>query len=101
MAKKKKGQRADGLIEIARKMPDGKTRHFYGHSRAECEDKYQRAELWACPCIAAQSFRAISIQQRIASKLTLYNLDRVWYNKRVKCGDMDRMLLHQKFISSH
>ena len=28
MAKKKKGQRADGLIEIARKMPDGKTRHF-------------------------------------------------------------------------
>lgn len=66
MAKKKKGQRADGLIEIARKMPDGKTRHFYGHSRAECEDKYQRAELWACPCIAAQSFRAISIQQRIA-----------------------------------
>ena len=43
MAKKKKGQRADGLIEIARKMPDGKTRHFYGHSRAECEDKYRRA----------------------------------------------------------
>ena len=43
MAKKKKGQRADGLIEIARKMPDGKTRHFYGHSRAACEDKYRRA----------------------------------------------------------
>ena len=50
--------------------------------------------------LAAQSFRAISIQQRIASKLTLYNLDRVWYNKGTKCGDMDRMLLHQKFISS-
>lgn len=43
MAKKKKGQRADGLIEIARKMPDGKTRHFYGHSRAEREDKYRLA----------------------------------------------------------
>ena len=50
---------------------------------------------------AAQSFRAISIQQRIASKLTLYNPARVWYNKGTKCGDMDRMLLHQKFISSH
>ena len=43
MPKRKKGQRADGLIEIARKMPDGKVRHFYGHSRAECEDKYRRA----------------------------------------------------------
>lgn len=43
MAKKKKGQRADGLIEIARKMPDGKTRHFYGHSRAEAEGKYRDA----------------------------------------------------------
>ena len=42
MPKKKKGQRADGLIEIARKMPSGKVRHFYGHSRAECEDKYRR-----------------------------------------------------------
>ena len=30
--------------------------------------------------LAAQSFRAISIQQRIASKLTLYNLDRVWFD---------------------
>lgn len=43
MAKKKKGQRADGLIEIARKMPDGRTRHFYGHSRAEAEGKYRNA----------------------------------------------------------
>lgn len=43
MAKKKKGQRADGLIEIARKMPSGKTRHFYGHSRAEAEGKYREA----------------------------------------------------------
>ena len=44
MAKKKKGQRAAGLIEIARKMPDGKTRHFYGHSRAECEDKSRHSD---------------------------------------------------------
>ncbi|OUN38619.1 hypothetical protein B5G28_08480 [Faecalibacterium sp. An77] len=43
MAKKKKGQRADGLIEIARKMPDGKVRHFYGHSRVEAEGKYREA----------------------------------------------------------
>lgn len=43
MPKKKKGQRADGLIEIARKMPNGKSRHFYGHSRAECEAKYRDA----------------------------------------------------------
>lgn len=41
MAKKKKGQRADGLIEIARKMPSGKVQHFYGHSRAEAEGKYR------------------------------------------------------------
>ena len=50
MPKKKKGQRADGLIEIARKMPSGKVRHFYGHSRAECEDKYRRALV----CFSAQ-----------------------------------------------
>lgn len=43
MPKKKKGQRSDGLIEMARKMPDGRTRHFYGHSRAECERKYREA----------------------------------------------------------
>lgn len=43
MAKKKKGQRADGLIEVARRMPDGRTRHFYGHSRAEAEGKYRDA----------------------------------------------------------
>ena len=48
--KKKKGQRADGLIEIARKMPSGKVRHFYGHSRAECEDKYRQALV----CFSAQ-----------------------------------------------
>lgn len=45
MPKKKKGQRADGLIEIARKMPDGKTKHFYGHSRGECEEKFRQALL--------------------------------------------------------
>ena len=43
MAKKKKGQRADGYIEIGRTMPDGKVRHFYGSSRTECEAKYREA----------------------------------------------------------
>ena len=35
--------RKDGLFEIARKMPDGKTRHFYGKSEADCEAKYRAA----------------------------------------------------------
>ena len=43
MARKKKGQRADGLIEVTHTMPDGKRRHFYGASRAEAEAKYQEA----------------------------------------------------------
>lgn len=44
--------------------------------------------------LAAQSFRAISIQQRIARKLTLDDLDRVWYNKGTKCDDIFRVSLH-------
>lgn len=40
-------------------------------------------------------------QQRIASKLTLYNLARVWYNKGTKCDDVGWMSLHQSFILSH
>ena len=58
MAKKKKGQRAAGLIEIARKMPDGKTRHFYGHSRAECEDKSRHSDYVINPheCLKIQVF---------------------------------------------
>ena len=43
MAKRKKGQRADGLFEIGRTMPDGKVRHFYGTSRQDCEEKYRQA----------------------------------------------------------
>lgn len=44
MAKaKKKGQRADGRIEIKRRMPDGTYRHFYGTSRAKCDAQYQAA----------------------------------------------------------
>lgn len=39
MVKKKKGQRADGRVEIKRKMPDGSVKHFYGASRAEAEEK--------------------------------------------------------------
>ena len=42
MAKKKKGQRADGRVEIKRKMPDGSVKHFYGASRAEAEEKYRQ-----------------------------------------------------------
>ena len=34
-------------------------------------------------------------------KLSLYSEVQMWYNKGTKCGDMDRMLLHQKFILSH
>lgn len=41
--KKAKKPRKDGLFEIARKMPDGKTRHFYGKSEADCEAKYRAA----------------------------------------------------------
>ena len=41
MAKKKR--RADGRMEIKRKMPDGKVRHFLGQTAKECEDKYRQA----------------------------------------------------------
>ena len=41
MAKKKR--RADGRMEIKRKMPDGKFRHFLGRTAAECEKKYRDA----------------------------------------------------------
>ena len=41
--KKAKKPRKDGLFEIARKMPDGKTRHFYGKSEEDCEAKYRAA----------------------------------------------------------
>ena len=63
MAKKKKGQRADGLIEIARKMPDGKTRHFYGHSRAECEDKSRHSDCIINPhgCLKNQVFMRVFV----------------------------------------
>lgn len=41
MARKKR--RADGRMEIKRKMPDGKVRHFLGQTAKECEDKYRQA----------------------------------------------------------
>lgn len=41
MAKKKR--RADGRMEIKRKMPDGSVRHFLGRTAAECEKKYRDA----------------------------------------------------------
>lgn len=40
MAKKKKGQREDGLYQCKRKMPDGKYKVFYGHTKTEAEAKY-------------------------------------------------------------
>lgn len=43
MPKNKKGQRADGLFQVKRKMPDGKAKVFYGHSRTEAEAKYRDA----------------------------------------------------------
>lgn len=39
----KKKRRADGRMEIKRKMPDGKVRHFLGRTAAECEKKYREA----------------------------------------------------------
>lgn len=39
----KKKRRADGRMEIKRKMPDGSVRHFLGRTAAECEKKYRDA----------------------------------------------------------
>ena len=39
----KKKRRTDGRMEIKRKMPDGKVRHFLGQTAKECEDKYRQA----------------------------------------------------------
>lgn len=39
----KKKRRSDGRMEIKRKMPDGKTRHFMGQTAKECEEKYRQA----------------------------------------------------------
>lgn len=43
MPKKKKYQRADGRFQLRRKMPDGTSRVFYGHSKSEAEAKYREA----------------------------------------------------------
>ena len=40
MARKK--ARADGLVEIKRRI-DGRDRHFYGRTRREAEEKYKAA----------------------------------------------------------
>lgn len=39
----KKKRRSDGRMEIKRKMPDGKLRHFMGQTAKECEEKYRQA----------------------------------------------------------
>lgn len=36
--------RADGRVEMVKVMPNGKRRHFYGHSDAEVESKYEVAK---------------------------------------------------------
>lgn len=78
MAKKKKGQRADGLVEVTHTMPDGRRRHFYGDSRAECEAKYQE-ELQQM---------AISAQQEAAGPLFETVAGEWWeaYQKKIKPG---------------
>lgn len=43
MAKKKKGQRANGLCQCKRKMPDGTYKVFYGESFTAAEGKYRVA----------------------------------------------------------
>lgn len=43
MPRKKKGQRADGLYQCKRKMPDGKYKVFYGKTKTEAENKYKNA----------------------------------------------------------
>lgn len=39
----KKKRRSDGRMEIKRKMPDGKLRHFMGQTAKECEEKFRQA----------------------------------------------------------
>lgn len=43
MPRPRKGQRADGLYQCKRKMPDGKYKVFYGHTKTEAEGKYREA----------------------------------------------------------
>lgn len=43
MPRAKKGLRADGLFQCKRKMPDGKYKVFYGHTKTEAEGKYIEA----------------------------------------------------------
>lgn len=55
MARKKKGQRADGLVEVKRKMADGSYKHFYGANKAECEAKYREALIAAAQAAEEQA----------------------------------------------
>lgn len=43
MPRTKKGLRSDGLYQCKRKMPDGKDKVFYGHTKTEAEAKYIEA----------------------------------------------------------
>ena len=52
----KKKRRADGRMEIKRKMPDGKVRHFLGQTAKECEDKSRHSDFTIKPheCLKSQ-----------------------------------------------
>lgn len=63
MPRPRKGQRADGLYQCKRKMPDGKYKVFYGHTKTEAEGKYiealrQKQEEQA----AADLFETVSVK---------------------------------------
>lgn len=73
MAKKKR--RADGRMEIKRKMPDGKVRHFLGQTAKECEDKYRQA--------------LVDFNARQEASALFENVAADWwadYQKRIKAG---------------
>ncbi len=83
MAKKKR--RADGRMEIKRKMPDGSVRHFLGKTAAECERKYRDALV---------NFEA----QKRASALFETVAEAWWanYQTRIKAGTWKSYESHYK-----
>ena len=71
----KKKRRADGRMEIKRKMPDGKVRHFLGQTAKECEDKYRQA--------------LVDFNARQTASALFENVAADWwddYQKRIKAG---------------
>lgn len=60
--KTKYTMRPDGRIEMVKVMPDGKRKHFYGHSDAEVEAKYEaaRAEAEKKPKSSVRLFKTVA-----------------------------------------